>query len=591
MGRKIALSIWRYSPNYNGVIRPPVMFLLCLVDITCMILEEKLDRPYEFYTIRSKVWFQCDYCGKAFERVKKSREHHNKIVNKDSCGNKDCTRQKSEEVCLAQRGTRTVFESEDFKQRQRATNDEKYGNPIYFATADFKAKRAEGMVREHDVENPLQSPEIRNKQQETCEKLYGKRNYAQTEEFLAKRNATYERHFGTTKPQGLPQIVEKRKETCRERFNKDAYTQTDEYKARTRETWQNNWGVSHPSKVPENRQKARATIRERYNVDSYSQTDECKARIKKTCDERYGVPSPLCLRENRVYGKTQREMGEWLNSLGFSFQSNFDVLKDQQLDLFDGNVRLAIEYCGLYWHNECSPQPRSKDYHVGKFRKCREKGISLLTVFEDEWHHRREQCKDIIKALLGVYDRRIYARKCKVENITKEVYFSFSNHHHLQGASRGSAVRFGLLHDGELLGVMSLGRHHRQNGRSDAIVLDRLCFKSGVQVIGGASKLFKQCVLWAKKEGYRSIVTWSDNRWSPGRIYQQLGFCLDRELPPDYSYVMPPKKQRLSKQSQKKSAVGCPPEKTELEWATERGLYRIWDCGKKRWKYEIQEIK
>jgi hypothetical protein len=87
--------------------------------------------------------------------------------------------------------------------------------------------------------------------------------------------------------------------------------------------------------------------------------------------------------------------------------------------------------------------------------------------------------------------------------------------------------------------------------------------------------------------GYEKIVSWSDNRWSEGKVYEALGFYLEEELGPDYSYVKD--RQRISKQSCqkkhlfKKGAVGD----TELEMAKSLGYSRIWDCGKKRWVLDI----
>jgi hypothetical protein len=96
------------------------------------------------------------------------------------------------------------------------------------------------------------------------------------------------------------------------------------------------------------------------------------------------------------------------------------------------------------------------------------------------------------------------------ETIPKEEARKFFNDYHIQGANNLGVVFFGLIFDNEVLGVMSLGRHSRQY--KDLIVLDRLCFKDGVQVVGGASKLFKSCTGWAKKEEYNSIISFSDNR-------------------------------------------------------------------------------
>lgn len=122
------------------------------------------------------------------------------------------------------------------------------------------------------------------------------------------------------------------------------------------------------------------------------------------------------------------------------------------------------------------------------------------------------------------------------------------------------------------------------------IVLDRLCFKDGIQIVGGASKLFSRCIKWAKEKNHKEILSFSDNRWSLGNVYVALNFEKGKEYSPDYSYVnMKSPTERLSKQSQKKSVVKCPENMTEYQWALERGLSRIWDCGKKRWIYKIKE--
>src|SRR5208283_3661887 len=98
------------------------------------------------------------------------------------------------------------------------------------------------------------------------------------------------------------------------------------------------------------------------------------------------------------------------------------------------------------------------------------------------------------------------------------------------------------------------------------VVLSRLCFKTGVQVIGGASKLIKHSI---SDEGYQKVITWSDNRWSNGKVYPQCGFVLDKELGPDYCYIkngiMKPK------QSMKKKSIKCPPNMTEKEYCESLG--------------------
>jgi hypothetical protein len=257
----------------------------------------------------------------------------------------------------------------------------------------------------------------------------------------------------------------------------------------------------------------------------------------------------------------------------------------KELDLHDPNKKLAIEYCGLHWHHELSPEPRKRAYHYNKYKGCLNKDVQLLTIFSDEWCNRESQCKSHIKSILGITDTRLYARNCIIQEIPKDKGRQFFQEYHIQGKNNLGIIFYGLFSGTELVGVMSLGRHNRNYGN---LVLDRLCFKDGIQVIGGASKLFKKCCEWASVNNYNEVISFSDNRWSLGKVYTAMGFQLDKEHGADYSYVNIAKPNaRLSKQSQKKDATNCPEGLTESQWALQRGLAKIWDCGKKRWKFTL----
>ena len=258
------------------------------------------------------------------------------------------------------------------------------------------------------------------------------------------------------------------------------------------------------------------------------------------------------------------------------------------IDLYVAAKRVGIEYHGLYYHHELSPAPRGPEYHARKLQEARKEGIRLLQVFEDEWNTRRSAVEEVLFSSLGRYGRRIGARKCAVREIPLAEARNFMARYHLQGASRRAIVACGLFYGEDLVGAATLARHHRHV--PGTLVFDRLCFGRGVQVVGGASRLFAFLERAARERGAERIVTWSDNRWSEGNVYRQLGFVREADLPPDYQYVVVKNpKERLSKQSQKKSAVRCPAGKTEHEWALERGLARIWDCGKVRWSKHLED--
>jgi len=212
-------------------------------------------------------------------------------------------------------------------------------------------------------------------------------------------------------------------------------------------------------------------------------------------------------------------------------------------------------------------------------------------IFSDEWQHRRKQVQGYLDSKTKKYTRTIYARLCSVDAVSNDLAKEFLDDNHIQGSNNLTIKFFGLRYKGELVGVMSLGRHSRQIAEN-RIVLDRFCIKNSVHIPGGASKLFKYAAAWAKEHKYDEIISFSDNRWTEGEIYQTLGFSLEKEHKPDYCYVdtnNPTK--RLSKQSQKKSSSHCPEGMTEFEWAEKRGLKKLWDKGKKRWVYILNPNK
>jgi len=212
-----------------------------------------------------------------------------------------------------------------------------------------------------------------------------------------------------------------------------------------------------------------------------------------------------------------------------------------------------------------------------------------FVIFPHEWHKRSKQIISHINSYDNPNAKIFYARKCTVKEIELKTIRQFCDLYHIQGANHLGIKGWGIYYDDCLLGILSLGKHSRNE---KDIVLDRLCFMDNIRVIGGASKLFSQTLRWAMEQGIKEISSFSDNRLSIGSLYQKLGFKLIKELPPDYFYLSKEDNFKYhSKQSQKKSNVNCPEDMTEKEWANTRGLFQVFDGGKKKWLYKIREEK
>jgi very-short-patch-repair endonuclease len=361
-----------------------------------------------------------------------------------------------------------------------------------------------------------------------------------------------------------------------------------EQRIKARATNQKKYGVDYIFQIPEfqeklqiekmnkygslyvNSDKLRATNQKKYGVDYIFQIPEFQEKIRQL---KYLKYKQGIITWSGTKSKDEKDLIGWLNSLSnFKFKGNRTLLGQYEIDAYCPELKLGIEYCGLYWHSE---RVKPNDYHYKKYQLCKNQGVRLITIFEDEWKLRTEQVKDFIKATIGLYDIRIPARKCEFKKVCKSDAISFLKDSHIQGAPHSIIDAYGLFYRNDLVGVVTYAKHHR-NGNE--IVLNRLSFKRGVQIIGGASKLFKN-------SPHQNIITWSDNRWSTGKLYEQNGFKLDGILGPDYSYVLNDNKYtRRSKQSSQKKILDIPKEISEHQWHLNQGIYRIYDCGKIRWR-------
>lgn len=298
-------------------------------------------------------------------------------------------------------------------------------------------------------------------------------------------------------------------------------------------------------------------------------------KMQQTNMERYGVPGMLPSK----HSKGELEVCDWLNSLGYDFKPDRSVLlNNYELDGYDDNIKVAFEYCGLYFHS--SKFRDDKRYHWNKYNQCLEKDIRLFTIYENEWQKRNLQCKNFIKGSLGINSKKLQARNCQIKLLggKSEEVMKFFDDNHIQGAPNGYELCSVLYHDGSIVGAMSFGQHHRQT-EQDVLVLSRLCWKDDHMVVGGSQRLFAQI------PKVKPIVSWSDNRWSSaGGVYTRLGFEMERDYTPSYDYTNS-NGHFKRKQSMMKSIIRATPEQTEEERALELGWYRIYDCGKKKWVF------
>lgn len=261
------------------------------------------------------------------------------------------------------------------------------------------------------------------------------------------------------------------------------------------------------------------------------------------------------------------------------------MIAPKELDIYFPDHNVAIEYCGLYWHSTGAPGERmTSGYHRAKLDECKKKSIRLLTIFSDEWSDHKEVCLSRIRNALNIVATKVHARKCILKKITKEQAKRFLDRTHLQQYGACS-VAFGLFFEDKLIQVMTFGnltRAHTAAGRK-VLELKRLASDLDIVVVGGASKLFKAGLKYAKQKGYEVIKSYCDLRWGTGNLYQQLGFTKVRETRPAVHYTDGYCRYRNQTFATNKKKEGT----TEAEKVLNKGLWQIYDCGHQTWEIAI----
>ena len=435
-------------------------------------------------------------------------------------------------------------------------------------------KIQQSIFEKYGVKNPAQLESAKAKSKQTCLAKYGVEHSSQAEQKKKKTRETNLQKYGTECSSLNPEVREKRRQTCLERY-----------------------GVENTASLPEVVIKKKLTLLKKYGVENSFESLEVQEKIKETNLERYGVENPTQKSQNR------ERLKEWRMSnpeILFSSRAELEILQwvrqcypnvkkyidgTHEIDIFISDINLGIEYNGLYWHQEEVLTDRShvngQKYHLDKTKHFQEKNIKLIHIFEHEWRDRQEQVKSFLLSAIGKNEYRIGARKCilqwssLLEDI-KEVH-NFLENYHIQGQPSNTKYVIKVLYNNELLAVATFGKHHRNN---KDWVLTRFCTKTNYTIQGVLSRVSKLASQQLKED----ILSWADYRLSQGNGYEKAGWVFEELLPPDYFYHRHGKV--ISKQSRQKRHAKTPSDMTEIEHARLEGLYRVYDCGKIRYRYK-----
>jgi hypothetical protein len=292
------------------------------------------------------------------------------------------------------------------------------------------------------------------------------------------------------------------------------------------------------------------------------------------------VAGSWCPRCSNKISKAETEVFDFVKTITpDAISRDRSILGPKELDIYIPSLKLGIEYHGLYWHGEIGSKDKKNTLH--KHLLANEAGIRLIVIFEDEWLSHRKGVENYIRGVLGSRDR-IGARKL---TIRKGRFKSWVEENHLQGASNG--IDYGLCNGDDLLAVATFARPNASRARKakEGIwELSRYCV-GPTGVTGGLSRLIE--AFHKDHPECKELLSYSDNRWSQGLLYEATGFNNVRLNRPSYWYfkhtAIPKRIHRFSLRKSVLVKQGGDPNKTEWQLAQEAGYDRIWDAGTILW--------
>ena len=281
--------------------------------------------------------------------------------------------------------------------------------------------------------------------------------------------------------------------------------------------------------------------------------------------------------------KGELEVAGFIKSLGIACSTlnrNYDS-KRYEIDSYCHDYNFGVEYCGEYWHSINSGRP--KNYHKDKQLWASKQGIRLIHIWEQEWINKKDLIKSMICSRLGI-NKRIYARKCIVQELTKSEARLFHELNHINGYV-ASSINIGLYSNEECIAVMSFAKSRFD--RKYEYEITRMSFKMGVNVVGGASKLFKYFINTYDPE---SVMTYADLRFGEGKVYESIGMKFSTRTVPNYYYFNHNTLQLHSRMVYtKKQVLKLFPHEdsnsTEQEIMMRNGMLILYDCGNNKYVY------
>lgn len=307
---------------------------------------------------------------------------------------------------------------------------------------------------------------------------------------------------------------------------------------------------------------------------------------------------PHCYPKNET--KAELEIFKLLNiHQNLVLKNDRILLKPLELDIFSPDLKFAVEYDWLmyhsFWKNKCSIfdnwkfEKLKKNNHLNKTLQCKEKGVQLFHIFENEWNEENKRkiwTSMINNKLWG--NNKIFARKCTIKIVDKLETKLFLEKTHLQWYI-SSSINIWLYYNNELIQIMTFWKA-RYNSKYNYEII-RFSTKLNHTVTWWASKIFKYFTN-NFLEIWENVITYADLRHSIWNIYEKLWFSFIKRINPNFFYFLPGRNIKLlsrlnfQKHKLKRKLDKFDNNKSNIENIYDNWYRKIYDCWNSSYWYK-----
>ena len=381
------------------------------------------------YLIREK-FYTCKNCGNLlkYDLIKKSKYCSNECKLEYLKNHKFEKIQKYKETCLKNYGVDNPQKSKIINEKTKHTCLEKYGVDNVWKSDEIKNKIKITNLIKYNVEYPQQNKQILEKTQQTCLKNYGVKHPLQNNELLEKSKNTCLKNYDVEYPSQSEIVRNKIKQTCLEKYGVEYSLQSETVRNKIKQTCLEKYGAENPfylEKFRKSKNKSWNKILSWSNYilpnfsfeefTGYKENKEYEWKCVKCGNifkQRYYHTSfneedsllPRCLKcypFNTNFSKSEKDLVNFCKQYFPSLKENDrKLIKPLELDIVIDELKLAIEFNGLFYH---SLNFKEIGYHLNKVIKCNQQGYRLIHIWEDEWNSNNDLIK---QKLINVFTNK-----------------------------------------------------------------------------------------------------------------------------------------------------------------------------------------